>query len=110
MNNDAYLISRTYTFDDYGNQIPTETKTPIPIEVHSISRNEFYKAGEQKLNPELMVTTAAINYNGEEVIEIDSVTYAIYRKYRDEFSDEVELYLRKEVGVNAQQGVNNGNG
>ena len=110
MNNDAYLISRTFTFDDYGNQIPTETKTLIPIEVHSISRNEFYKAGEQKLNPELMVTTAAINYNGEEVIEINSVTYAIYRKYWDEFSDEVELYLRKEVGVNAQQGVNNGNG
>lgn len=103
MNNDANLITRTYTFDDYGNQIPTETKTPIPIEVHSISRNEFYKAGEQKLNPEMMVTTAAINYNGEEIIEIDNITYAIYRKYRDANSDDIELYLRKEVGVNATQ-------
>jgi SPP1 family predicted phage head-tail adaptor len=98
MNNDAYLIKRSFTFDEIGNQIATETKNPIPIEVKSITRDEFYRAGEQKLNPEMMVTTAAINYQGEELIEIDSVIYAIYRKYFDSNSDDIELYLRKEVG------------
>ena len=105
MNNDANLITRSFDFDDYGNQVATETKNPIPIEVHSISRNEFYRAGEQKLNPDMMVTTAAINYSGEELIEIDSVYYTIYRSYRDENTDDIELYLRKEVG-NAQQRSN----
>ena len=98
MDNDAYLIKRSFAFDDIGNQVAIETKTTIPIEVRSISREEFFRAGEQKLNPELMVTTAAINYDGEELIEIDSVVYAIYRKYRDANSDDIELYLRKEVG------------
>ena len=98
MNNDANLITRTFTFDEVGNQVATETKNPIPIEVKSITRDEFYRAGEQKLNPEMMVTTAAINYQGEELIEIDGVVYAIYRKYRDANSDDIELYLRKEVG------------
>lgn len=98
MNNDAYLIQRSFTFDEIGNQIATETKNPIPIEVKSITRDEFYRAGEQKLNPEMMVTTAAINYQGEELIEIDSVIYAIYRKFRDANSDDIELYLRKEAG------------
>lgn len=98
MNNDAYLIKRSFTFDEIGNQIATETKNPIPIDIKSITRDEFFRAGEQKLNPEMMVTTAAINYQGEELIEIDSVVYTIYRKYRDENSDDIELYLRKEVG------------
>lgn len=98
MYNDANLLQRTFAADSCGNQIATETKVPIPIEIHSITRDEFYRAGEQKLNPELMVTTAAINYSGEEAIEIDSVTYAIYRQYRDPNSDDIELYLRKEVG------------
>ena len=98
MNNDANLIKRTFAFDEVGNQTATETKSPIPIEIRSITRDEFFKAGEQKLNPEMMVTTAAINYQGEELIEIDSVVYTIYRKYRDANSDDIELYLRKEVG------------
>lgn len=98
MNNDAYLLQHTFAPDTIGNQIPTTKKVSIPIEIKSITRDEFYKAGEQKLNPEMMVTTAAINYSGEEFIEIDGITYAIYRKYRDSNSDEIELYLRKEVG------------
>lgn len=98
MNNDAYLVARTFAFDSYGNQTATETKTSIPIEIHSLTRDEFYRAGEQKLNPEKMVTTAAINYSNEELIEIDSVKYTIYRTYRDPNSDDIELYLRKEVG------------
>ena len=98
MNNDANLITRTFSFDTYGNQTATETKNPIPIEERSLSREEFYRAGEQKLNAEKMVTTAAVNYSNEELIEIDSVVYAIYRTYRDPTSDDIELYLRREVG------------
>lgn len=98
MYNDAYLITRTYTTDAYGNQTYTETETLIPIEIHSITRDEFYRAGEQKLNPEMMVTTAAVNYSNQEVIKIDSVKYAIYRQYKSDRSDDIELYLRKETG------------
>lgn len=98
MNNDAYLISRTFTVDAYGNQTATEKQTLIPVEVRSISRDEFYRAGEQKLNPEMVLITAAENYNNEEIVTVDSVRYTIYRKYRDANSDDIELYLRKEVG------------
>lgn len=99
MDKDANLIKRVFASDSVGNQIATETKVPIPVETSSITRAEFFNAGELKLNPEMVVTTAAINYEGEEVIEIDSIRYAIYRTYRDKDSDEIELYLRKEAGV-----------
>ena len=99
MNNDAYLISCTFTIDEVGNQVATEKETLIPVEVRSVSRDEFYRAGEQKLNPEMVLTTAAENYNGEELVKVDGVRYAIYRKYQDPLkSDDIELYLRKEVG------------
>ena len=98
MNADANLISRSFATDSNGVQTATETKNPIPVEIHSLTRDEFFRAGEQKLNAEMMVTTAAINYSNQELIEIDSVKYAIYRKYRDSNSDDIELYLRKEVG------------
>lgn len=98
MNADANLISRSFAIDSNGVQTATETKNPIPVEIHSLTRDEFFRAGEQKLNAEMMVTTAAINYSNQELIEIDSVKYAIYRKYRDANSDDIELYLRKEVG------------
>ena len=99
MDADAYLISRTFTSDAVGNQIATETKRLIPVEILSLTRAEFFNAGEQKLNPEMEVRTATINYNNEEIIEIDSVKYAIYRKYEPPTTDMIELYLRKEVGV-----------
>ena len=83
MNNDAYLISRVFTIDEYGNQNATETQKLIPVEVKSITREEFYRAGEQKLNPEMVITTAAENYSNEEIVLVDSVRYSIYRKYRD---------------------------
>lgn len=98
MDKDVNLIQQTFTFDDVGNQIATETKISIPVEVESISRDEFFRAGEQKLNPEMKILTAAVNYNNEEIVEIDSVRYGIYRKYRDPEKDIIELYLKKEVG------------
>lgn len=98
MDKDVNLINRGFTNDALGNQIATETKTEIPVEVLSITRDEFYRAGEQKINPEMVLKTAADNYAGQELVEVDSVRYTVYRKYRDTDSDDIELYLRKEVG------------
>ena len=99
MNDDAYLISCTFPIDEVGNQVATEQEKLIPVEIRSVSRDEFYRAGEQKLNPEMVLTTAAENYNGEELVRIGAVRYSIYRKYQDPLkSDDIELYLRKEVG------------
>lgn len=99
MNNDAYLISRTFTIDEVGNQTATETETLIPVEIRSVSRDEFYRAGEQKLNPEMVLITAAENYSGQELVKVDNVRYSIYRKYQDPAkNDDIELYCRKEVG------------
>lgn len=98
MDKDVNLITRTFSIDSLGNQTATEIKNPIPVTVLSITRDEFYRAGEQKLNPEMVLKTAADNYSGQELVEVDSVVYTIYRKYRDADSDDIELYLRKEVG------------
>lgn len=65
----------------------------------AITRNEWFKAGQNGMNPEIMLTTPAINYSGEDVIEYKKIRYGIYRTYHQEDSDEIELYLRRKGGV-----------
>lgn len=50
------------------------------------------------LNPEIVATVFAPEYQGEEVAEINGVRYSIYRTYRDK-GEKLELYLERKAGV-----------
>lgn len=95
----AYLIKEEFVEDKIGQQIAQESKLEIFVTVGSITRSEWSNAGMNGLNAALMMTTAAVNYSGEEIIEYEDVRYLIYRTFNKPDSDEIELYLRKEVGV-----------
>ena len=80
---------------------------PVRREVYArkmdVSRAEFFSGGQAGFRPELMFLVFRGNYQGEAVAEYDGVLYAIYRHYNPEGSDDIELYLRREVGVHGAQ-------
>ena len=63
-----------------------------------LTRAEYFKAGQNGMSPEIMLTTAAINYSGEMMIEYRKVQYGIYRTFHKSDSDEIELYLHRKGG------------
>lgn len=92
-----YLISETFTEDQYGVLAPTRERRLAYANVTSVSASEWFEGGRNGLNPELRVIMFGPDYNGEEVVEIDGKTYSIYRTYTAR-TDVIELYVQKRKG------------
>lgn len=91
------LISEEYTFDEIGRQISQRTEKEVFARVESVSRSEFFNAGQAGLKPEYKVTVWTDEYGGELLVEYNEVVYAVYRTYLDK--DRTELYLRRKEGT-----------
>ena len=101
MNDVLTLYSGAWTKNKYGVEVPPEnpTKNEVFCECHSITRNEFFEAGRNGLNPQFEFTVFAGDYNGETVCEYRGQTYAIYRTYKTD-DDYIELYVERKGGTN----------
>lgn len=108
MDGTAYLIGETYTKDSIGQRVPTPSKVEIFVHERSVSRSEFFAAGQSGLSSDLLLITQAVNYSGEKTIEYEGDMYAIYRTYRNPNSDEIELYLEHKGGVFKKESENSG--
>ena len=93
------LISETQTQDDYGVWQSELTRREVFCQVNSVSRQEFFEAGRNGLNPEFELTMFAWDYHGERICELDGKTYAIYRTYLAK-TDIIELYVSRKGGTN----------
>ncbi|MGJ1042741.1 hypothetical protein ACR77V_12955 [Staphylococcus epidermidis] len=91
------LISRTFTPDAIGQQIPTEIIRFVFAELKSINRSEWVAAHQVGYNPVVTAVVSAFDYNNEEIVEIDSERYVVYRTHPGK-DDYIELSLRKKVG------------
>lgn len=94
---DINLISRTFTSDVIGQQVATETIKTVVAELKSINRSEWVAAHQVGYNPVVTAIVSAFDYNNEEIVEIDSERYVVYRTYSRK-DDYIELMLRKKVG------------
>lgn len=99
------LVSTTYTYDKYGNKVPTETLRQVFCQVRSIGRNEFYQAAQNNLHPEFVfVLSHYKDYEGETKIKYTpwgstkEKTYSIVRTYRLGDSDELEIVVEEKIG------------
>ena len=92
----AYLITESYTQNDYGVMEKTTTRTQVYVNVTSVSSQEWFEGGRNGLNPQYRFTMFQFDYTGEKIIEYNDKQYTIYRTYNRSV-DEVELYteLRK---------------
>lgn len=88
--NELTLIQNTYTEDDIGNQVPSESKTPIFCGLKSVGRTEFYNAATAGIKPVLIFLIHSYEYNGETIIEFEGNRYKVIRTYSASF-EELEL-------------------
>ena len=94
------LIAPTLTQNDIGDFVEQSEKSrEIFGAVSSINRAEWYNAGREGMNPEIVFTTPLVNYCGEPEAEFYGTRYAIYRTYFVPGTDEIELYLERKAGI-----------
>lgn len=101
------LLSSTYQQDDNGIWQEILEETDVFCQVNSVTRNEFFEAGRNGLNPEFEFVVFAYDYNGEKLVRYNGKTYSVYRTYRGR-DDNLELYVQRTGGDNGKQESQNG--
>lgn len=97
-----YLVQQTPERTASGVWQRPSTARRIFCQVDSITRQEFFSAGRNGLNPEFTFTIFAGDYQGESVLLYQDKPYAIYRTYYVPDTDYLELYVQREGGTNGQ--------
>lgn len=93
------LIQETSEVDANFNAVGRTTARQVFCRTRSVSRSEFYAAGQQGLHPSLVVDVFRGDYQGERIAVFHSKEYAIYRTYLKLDEDSIELYLEEKAGV-----------
>jgi SPP1 family predicted phage head-tail adaptor len=96
------LLSTTYEKNKYGQDIPVNTAREVFCDKKSVSRNEFFNAGRNGLNPQYVFTVFKGEYSGESICEYNGLTYSIYRTYESD-DDYIELYVERKGGTNGEE-------
>lgn len=72
----------------------------VLAQVDSVTRDEFFRGGQNGLKPEFRFTVFWSEYHGERECDYMGTLYSIYRTYREPGSDYLELYVERKAGVN----------
>jgi len=88
------LIGHIYEEDEWGNQVPVETRKPVLCNIKSIGRNEFYNAAMTGLKPSIIFVIHGYEYEGEQEVEFEGEIYKVIRTYATGF-EEIELTCEK---------------
>ena len=76
-----------------------QTEREIFARMDSIDRREFYSGGEAGFRPDMRFTVFQAEYQGEGRLLWNGNAYAVYRTYQVPGTDDLELYVQREVGV-----------
>lgn len=95
------LVKETYTQNEYGVPVPSTASREVFCRVESVTRQEFFDAGRNGLNPSLVFIVAKVDYDGEATLIYEGDGYGIYRTYTTG-DDYIELYAERKGGTNAK--------
>ena len=93
----AFLISETFSQNNYGVYERTTEKRRVFVDVSSVNSQEWFEGGRNGLNPQYRFTMFAHDYEGEQIIEYRDIQYTVYRTYLRK-GDLIELYTEKRKG------------
>lgn len=81
-------------------QINDEETEEITVlcEVDSITQSEFEAAGQKDIKPRYKFTVWVFEYNDQTELEYNGQRLTIYRTYRRQQEEKIELYAEKRVG------------
>ena len=91
------LIGKSYTEDEIGQQIPTETERNIFAYIRDVSQTESARPIEG-LTPSKVFDVHVTEYKSEEDVEYKGIRYRIYRTYLNDDS-RMELYGARRTGA-----------
>lgn len=77
----------------------TQTTRDVFARMSSVDRSEFYAGGESGFRPEMRFLVFQAEYRGESVLIWNGKAYAVYRTYLVPGTDDLEVYVQREVGV-----------
>lgn len=92
------LIKEQHSQNDFGADITTETSRTVFCSLKSVSRSDFYAAGQAGFALDHVFVTDPINYDGEQIAEFNGKRYEITRVYQASV-DSLEIYAGHKVGV-----------
>lgn len=91
------LIDEIVVKDEYGNEkVTTSEPKEVFALIASVGRNEFYAAAHAGLKPEITFQIRAADYDREELVEYDGMTYQVIRTYQTG-PDWIELVCERKV-------------
>lgn len=99
----AYLVTETYTLNEYGVMESTTQKSKVFVDVASVTSQEWFEGGRNGLNPQFRFSMFSHDYHGEQIIEYEGIQYTVYRTYLRK-ADVIELYVEKRKGNEQSQG------
>lgn len=92
------LLSTAYKKSEKGVQIPDKTvdiEVPI-IKVETVYANEYYEANQAGYQPTLRIRISTLNYNKEEELIYQGITYTIIR-VDETYPDEITLICERKI-------------
>lgn len=92
------LIGVTKSKNDYGMEVEDEHPRTVFVNVQSVSRQEFFSAGQAGLQPQYVFVMFGPDYDGEKIVEYKGKRYSVYRTYARK-DDNLELYVEERAGV-----------
>lgn len=92
------LISVTKEKNAYGIESGTESRRDVFVNVQSVTRQEFFDAGQAGLQPQYVFVMFGPDYEGEKAVEYKGKRYSVYRTYARK-DDNLELYVEERAGV-----------
>ena len=108
MDGEIILVKESSYYDDsIGQCLTQEEMRKVWASIQTVTRSEWWDAGQRGLQPQLVVTTPMVNYEGEEIVQIGTgekaKRYGVYRAYFPDDSDMIELYLEGKAGEYAEK-------
>lgn len=95
------LLASTKTQNKYGVWEEKLTSRDVFCQVDSVTRAEFFEGGRNGLNPEYRFTMFFGDYEGEQTVIYNGLTYSVYRTYHGK-TDNIELYVERKGGTNGK--------
>lgn len=92
------LLTEVFETDEVGNEISLITPKQVYADVTSVSRAEFFSAGEAGLKPAFVFKIFFGDYDGQRLVSYKGQQYQIYRTYIDMTNELAELYTEERVG------------
>ena len=91
------LIDEIIVKDEYGNEkVSTSEPKEVFALIASVGRSEFYAAAHAGLKPEITFQIRVADYDSEELVEYDGMTYQVIRTYQTG-PDWIELICERKV-------------